>query len=236
MVKRLSILFFFAPFALLAQIPTGAELLQKSIHYHDPEGTWGSQKHVLQLTETRPGGKDRKTTVEIDLNEERFNLDQLREGQKIYQEINKGECKITLDGKEEISESDKEKFRLTCDRATLLRDYYTYLWGLPMKLKDPGTQIAEKVVSDNFQGKECWAMKVTYTAEVGDDIWYFYFDKGSYALIGYRFYHEEEKNDGEYITLDGETKLGKMRLPKTRKWFINKDDRFLGADILDEIR
>ena len=75
---------------------------------------------------------------------------------------------------------------------------------------------------------------MTYEAEVGEDIWYFYFDPANYAMIGYRFYHDESKNDGEYITLDGETIVNKIRFPQTRKWYINADDTFLGADILVE--
>jgi hypothetical protein len=101
-----------------------------------------------------------------------------------------------------------------------------------MKLKDPGTIIEEKVESTTFQGTPCYAMKVRYSPEVGQDIWYFYVDKETYALIGYRFYHEESKNDGEYITLEGEETVCQMKLPKTRKWYVNKDDKFLGADIL----
>jgi len=67
---------------------------------------------------------------------------------------------------------------------------------------------------------------------VGKDIWYFYFDKKTVALIGYRFYHDESKNDGEYITLDGEEIIQGIRIPKNRKWYYNKDDKFLGADFL----
>jgi len=81
-------------------------------------------------------------------------------------------------------------------------------------------------------GKECLSIRVTYEEAVGEDIWHFYFDKNSYALIGYRFYHEEEKNDGEYITLDGETMVQGIKIPQNRHWYYNKDDKFLGADFL----
>lgn len=69
---------------------------------------------------------------------------------------------------------------------------------------------------------------------MGDDIWYFYMDKSDYQMIGYRFYHVESENDGEYITLEGEVKTNKMRIPQTRKWYYNKDDKYLGADKLNE--
>ena len=102
-----------------------------------------------------------------------------------------------------------------------------------MKLRDEGTQIYEKVTTTTFQDKEVLSMKVTYDKAVGEDIWYFYFNPKNYALVGYRFYHDEDVNDGEYIPLEGEEVINGIRFPKTRTWYVNKDDRLLGADILE---
>jgi hypothetical protein len=113
-----------------------------------------------------------------------------------------------------------------------MRDYYGYLYGLPMKLKDKGTQIEDKIKRVKFQGKEYLSIKVTYEAKVGKDTWYFYFNPATYALEGYRFYHDESKNDGEYITLEGLETVQGIKIPKTRAWYVNKDDKFLGKDIL----
>jgi hypothetical protein len=77
-------------------------------------------------------------------------------------------------------------------------------------------------------------LKVTYDPEKGSDTWYFYFDPKTYALAAYQFYHDPAKNDGEYILLEGEAEVGSMRLPKRRSWFTNKEDRFLGTDLLRE--
>jgi len=55
-------------------------------------------------------------------------------------------------------------------------------------------------------------------------------------MIGYRFYHDESANDGEYILLEGETTDGSVRLPKRRTWYTHKDDRLLGTDVLDRLR
>ena len=75
---------------------------------------------------------------------------------------------------------------------------------------------------------------MTYDPEVGTDTWYFYFDPSNYALVGYRFYHDESANDGEYIILD-RLEEGDMRLPKVRSWFRNNDDELLGTDKLMEM-
>ncbi len=48
----------------------------------------------------------------------------------------------------------------------------------------------------------------------------------------YQFYHKETDNDGEYILLSGTENFKGIKMPKTRKWYYNKDDKFLGTDIL----
>ena len=221
-------------FAAFAQSISATELLEKSIQYHDPKGVWGMEVHELLLRETRPGGADRMTTIQIDLNNSAFSIDQMRDGHQLFSEIKNEECRFQLDGNSEVSEEDLKKYRLNCERTGILRNYYTYLWGLPMKLKDPGTIIDPKVTTTDFEGKKSLALKVTYEEAVGKDIWYFYFHPETYALIGYRFYHDESKNDGEYITLEGEESLSSLRLPKTRKWYTHKENKFLGADILEK--
>ena len=79
-------------------------------------------------------------------------------------------------------------------------------------------------------------LKVTYDEAVGQDTWYFYLDRKTYALVGYRFYHDESKNDGEYILLEGEASGAGLKLPKTRKWYRHEDDGFLGTDIIESMR
>ncbi|MEO0875473.1 MAG: hypothetical protein AAFY48_12785, partial [Bacteroidota bacterium] len=53
---------------------------------------------------------------------------------------------------------------------------------------------------------------------------------GTYALSGYRFYHDEADNDGEYILVEGEAQVGQLRLPAKRHWYTHGDRRYLGSD------
>lgn len=230
-MRILTLFLLFSSPSLFSQNLTGPELLQKSIEYHDPGRTWATFKGKFDLTETRPGGADRSTTLLLDNSTSFFRLDQKRGGELIMRVVENEECHHAVKGKE-LDESLAEKFKLNCDRTRMLRNYYTYLWGLPMKLKDAGTIIHDEVQSVDFQGVSCLSLKVSYEESVGNDTWYFYFHPENYALIGYRFYHDESKNDGEYIILKGEEKLGEMRLPKRREWYVNETDELLGADIL----
>ncbi len=211
---------------------SGSELLDKAIEYHDPSDEWPTLAYRFHVEGSRPDGSVDTTEFFIDNRKSEFKLVQTRKGiEKSYQ-VNGETCLLKLNGSADISKETAKANNLTCDRAKRIRNYYTYLWGLPMKLKDPGTLIDSEVVEEQFQGVDCYKMKVTYEKSVGKDIWYFYFKKENYALHGYKFYHDESKNDGEYITLEGEEQISKMKLPKLRKWYYNKDQKYLGTDNL----
>ncbi|MEM7356043.1 MAG: DUF6503 family protein [Acidobacteriota bacterium] len=214
--------------------PSATELLDRSLAYHDPENRFLSRSHQLEFLETRPGGTDRRTTALIDVPAGRFEI--TRRGEvEIAGVLGNGRCEMTLDGRTEVSDEERETHRLSCERLELLRNYYTYLWGLPMKLRDPGTLLGE-VTETTFAEREVFGLRVTYDAEVGGDIWYFYFDRTSAALVGYRFYHDEAKGDGEYIVLDGEHQATGLRLPRSRAWYTHQGDRHLGTDTLTALQ
>jgi hypothetical protein len=103
-----------------------------------------------------------------------------------------------------------------------------------MKLRDPGTRL-DRVSATTFEERAVYDLRVTYEEEVGGDIWYFYFDRDTYALVGYRFHHDEAKNDGEVIHLDGEVAAEGMRLPKARTWYTHEANELLGTDTLLEL-
>ena len=176
--------------------------------------------------------KKRKSEIKINLPKEYFQVTSTKEGMTLKQTLDKGECELMLNGSSTISEEDKKKHRLTCERANMYKNYYTHLYGLPMKLKDPGTIIDSTTEKKTFKGKEYLVLKATYEKEVGEDIWYFYFDPKTYAMEVYQFFHDVSKNDGEYILLTGEEEVSGIKMPKTRAWYYNKDDKYLGTDVL----
>ena len=214
---------------------TASELLEESISYHDPNQELLKGECEFQFRETRPGGADRYTTVKFgeDLNTFRINR-KVEEG-SLVMGMDEGESLFLLNDSDDISSELVEKYRLNDEWNMFMRNYYHYLWYLPMKLKDEGTIIDDKVMEKEFLGQSSLALRVTYEAEVGEDIWYFYFHPTSYAMIGYQFYHDEEANDGEYIVLEDEVGVGTVRLPKSRTWYTNKEDKLLGTDHLENL-
>ena len=219
-----------------ARARDGAAMLAATLAQHDPEGAWSRGHFELTLDSERPDGTTIRTVLDIDNRAGVFIIRQQRDGHSIVAEIGPGEvCHIELDGSSEIEDSVRDDLRLTCERWRRLRDYYGYMWGLPMKLADAGTQLGA-VARDSFGGESASSLRVTYDEATGSDIWYFYFHPQTAGVVGYRFFHDESKNDGEYILVSGELEAGGVVFPKRHEWYVNADDEYLGSDELVAVR
>lgn len=225
------ILLFFTAISF-GQKLTGQQLLEKAIQYHDPNGNWETFNGTLNVTMETPKNPDRVSIIKINLPKEYFYVKATRGEKTTEYTVEKENCAITYNGKTDLSNEILKENKLSCERADLYKNYYTYLYGLPMKLKDQGTIIDPKVTKKTFKGKEYLVLKVTYTEKVGKDTWYFYFDPKTYAMEIYQFFKDESKNDGEYILLTEETIINGIKMPKKRAWYYNKDNGYLGTDIL----
>jgi len=215
-----------------AQELTGNEVLEKSIKFHDPYNKWNSFKGNFKVVMETPSNTKRVSTVSLDLPKQSFALQVDKDRDSYTYTMAKDSCSIALNGVANPKEEDLTRLKLSCERAALYKNYYTYLYGLPMKLKDPGALIHPIVKKRAFKGKEYLVIRVDYEKEVGQDRWYFYFDPQSYAMEVYQFYHEEQQNDGEYILLKDLETINTIKMPKIRAWYYNKDDSYLGTDVL----
>lgn len=218
-------------YGIAAQDLTGTALLDKAIAYHDPKGNWETFAGELKLQFTGPAMTDRVSMVTIDLPREFFNVSAVQDGKKTFREITGTQCRFTNDEGQVVNSS---TYDAQCDRTVMFRNYYTYLYGLPMKLKDPGTHIDQTVTKTTFKGKEYVVLRVSYDKEVGSDRWQFYFNPETYAMEIYQFFNGEDKKTGEYILLSDEMLVNDIKMPKNRAWYYNEDDGYLGIDKLIE--
>ena len=206
-------------------------LIRRSIAYHDPAGLWDRGEIALRIMESRPNGVTR--TVEVGMAPGSGAMEVRRETDAaVVSFAVSGEevLRRAVDGNEELDEAALGEHGLDAERVMWLRNYYLFVWGLPMKLRDPGTIVDPEPVMDSYNGQDALKVRVTYDPEVGGDTWYFYFHPETARMIGYRFYHDESANDGEYIHLEGEIENGGLRLPAKRSWFFHQGEEFLGED------
>ena len=147
-MNKVSFLLVLFPVFLSAQ-NTPDYMLSKSINYHDPNGQWPTVQATFHYTETRPSGPDRKTIFELDNRRAEWTID--RDDLEIY--VVNGETVNVVKG-------DKGQ-----DRGRLLRNYYLYLWGLPMKLKDEGTPAITQSEDEEVNGVPVDVLRVPYEKE-----------------------------------------------------------------------
>jgi hypothetical protein len=238
MKPALAIIFLCFTLNCLSQDISSSQLLENAVNYHDPNGNWERFNETFTVVMTTPNAPKRTSRISINLPTEYFSVTATKDSVNTTYTLDKGKCKMAYNGIELDNISAKEK-KMSCDRATLYKNYYSYLYGLPMKLKDPGTNLSENVEKKTFKGKEYFVIKVTYDESVGSDTWYFYFNPKTYAMEVYQFFKtddagEERPDSGEYILLTEEATVSGIKMPKIREWYYNKDDKYLGTDTLVE--
>ncbi|MCD2258554.1 DUF6503 family protein [Psychroserpens luteolus] len=221
----------------IAQELSGKELLENAIKYHDPNLNWDTFNGELHITMETPNNSNRDSKIVINLPKAYFYVSATRDTTTTEYTVDKNGCSIKLNGKSDLSEAQKKENNLSCDRANLYKNYYTYLYGLPMKLKDKGTIIHDKVERKTFKGKDYLVLKASYDKSVGSDVWYFYFNPKTYAMEIYQFFKTDDNGElkpdsGEYILLTDTTVINGIKMPKNRAWYYNKDDKYLGTDKL----
>lgn len=220
-----------------SQNPTAQELLEKTIAYHDPNNRWDTFKGTLNITMAIPNQSKRDSHIDIDIPNEYFQLITKRDSTVITYVLDKGDCIISKQDSIRIANLLEKPKRSHCEMTQLFKNYYTYLYGLPMKLRDSGTLIDETVEDRVFKGKRYLVLKVSYEEGVGNDLWYFYFDPKTFAMEIYQFFRTDERGSlkpksGEYILLSEETNINGIKMPKVRAWYYNNEDKYLGTDTL----
>ena len=214
-----------------SQTKTENPLLQKTLAYHDPENNWPKFKAHLYLSSTDTAGKANTLEIEMDNAAGYFCHITRQDGKEVVKGIAGGKEFYLLDGKSEISAEDRKTYSLTPDDLKWVHSFYGYLYGLPMKLTEPGTKLATTETEAALDGKVYRILQVNYDAAVGKDNWFFYLDPQTYAMQAYRFNHGEPKT-GEYIMLEQELTVQQIKIPKVRKWYLNKNNKYLGTDTL----
>lgn len=211
--------------------------LQQSIAYHDPSTEWATFDDTLRVIAKRPGGEVRYSTMYIDVARNIFSIEDSTASHVISYQWAGDSCRIWLNGSADFTAAQRDSLQLTCDRLLVLKDYYTFLYGLPMKLADRGVNLIDTLHHQTFKGKNYVVLQALFSAANAKHVWYFYLHPDTYRMEAYQFFETDHNGSilpetGQYVLLDGEFFVGGMNLPKERTWFTNKNDTFLGKDIL----
>jgi hypothetical protein len=236
--KSLFLVFILTSVYSFSQSITANQLLDKAIAYHDSNGNWNSFNDTFTVVMTTPNASPRESKIALNLPAEYFSVTAKRDTITTTYTMNKGKCDISYNGTV-LNEAQAKAKNMSCERADFMKNYYSYLYGLPMKLKDASTNLDSKVEQKTFKGKQYLVLKASYDASVGSDVWYFYFNPKTYAMEVYQFFKTDDNGNlipgsGEYILLTKEAVVNSIKMPKVRAWYYNKDDKYLGTDTLVE--
>lgn len=223
--------------SLSRSVRPASELLTRSIAYHDPDGRW--QQGAFRITDvsSRPDGTiGRRTILQIDNGHGRFDMESHFDGRVATAAISGDTVEeVRLDGRSDLSQEEVQHYQLAPTQVLTKRNFFLYLLGLPMKLRDSGTRLDPVARETLFQGVAVYELRVTYEDGVGKDTWYFYLDSKTCALVGHRFYHDEATRDGEYAVLSDEIAGQGLRLPRVRKWSSNQNGEWFITHTIESI-
>jgi len=212
---------FLIPTICSAQL-IGAELIDKSIRFHDPDSSWHklftdidiviavNRDNALDTTERK---------LMLDLENGIFEMRYLKDEKSALLHYAADTCYGTLENELEIDPIFMDYHRINCDRAKMFNSYYRYLIGLPMKLNDAGAIINPYVNEVTYKEKKYNVVKVTYDPQVGTDTWRFYLDPETHQLEIAEFSKNGLFDKGEKIMLSLHQRVQNILLPGRMEWY-----------------
>lgn len=215
-------------------VPEPAEILRRSLQFHDPQGQWPGSRFRMVVEEPRTQFAERQSTIVIDLPNESFEVIRAYDGVMVRRGLSGDSCYNYVDGTR-VAPADTavvQQFRLGCERTQGYRSFYQLLTGLPMTLFSPDVSLNEEATAVTFGPYACYSVRARLNNPVISEEWLFYFDQQTYQLRGYQ---SAGAGAAEYLELDGLVQHGDMYLPRMRHWYSLADSVYLGSDIIMEM-
>lgn len=197
----LVITFYFSS-CTITEPPTPDAILKKCIAYHGGLKNWQQFESNWSMisNSSHTNDLDEKITISIDVPRDKF----------CYQNDRRNVSVCFTD-----TICTTEKPAGIKDNYGWTKNFYTYIWGLPMKLKDPGTVLLDSVGSSEFNNSPCHEIYVHYE----NDTWTYYVNKKTNRLEGIKFIMNADKSHGEIVEFKGDLKISGVVMPSERIWF-----------------
>jgi len=214
-------------------IPTGTEILEKSIKVHDPKHKWNTSNFVIRVQEPRIGNPVRYSIIKMNNKDKSFELKRNRDEFISTHIVTNDTAKTFLNGKIETDTTLIKKYRLEPRRNKRYQRFYHVLLGLPMSLP---TEISEinSVTTTFFNKEDCYKISVTLNEPLFSKHWNIFFSKENDRILGVEMIFPENPNKGERLVFEEKCIIDEMMLPRIRHWK-ELDDTYSGSDILLEI-
>lgn len=209
-----------------------AYILEKSVAWHDPSGHWDQFQAKLYIQEPRPQNPPRYSIVTFDNASAAFELLRNRDQYLCtYQVSADGKPNILLDGQENFSADLVEKYRLVPQRSLDYKNFYSFMYGLPMSFIDKYKTL-ENAQTTVFNGQAALVVETELKEAMISKHWRLFFHLENYKFLGIEILDMEKPGEGERIVFDGSIHLQGMRLPRMHHWYELKTYEYSGSDII----
>ena len=238
MKKHLIYLFFLVSTALFncddkkAQTSlSGQEVIDKSIEFHDPNKLWSKTILNLHIQEPRVYNPERFTKLYLDNSKNgKFELSRNRGKYLVTYTIDNNESFILVDGKKDIDSSLVREYNLIPSENIEYKEFYQFMYGLPMSLKNMVKDINTTDIS-TFSGNKCYRVKVQLNKEVISKSWYLYISMENFELLGLELINIGDPEKNEQLIFDDTLENNGIKIPRIRHWY-EGNDTYLGSDII----
>jgi len=180
---------------------TAQGIVNASINFHDPHNNWNALnanfifESKFSFNDSVP--EELHININVPANDFKYhNLDR-----KVNLRYNNDSCEVL-------------KGSGTCGGYSWTKNFYTYVWGLPMKLQDSSTTILPKFTTDTIRNTPVYIVSVNYENEN----FKFYFNQNTYELKFFGFIKNTGDKHGEFISLSGLQEFNGIKFPKHRRW------------------
>ena len=211
-------------------------LLERSLAWHDPAGLWGTRPYSFSWVTTRPDG-----TIGYDfditlLPNGDLAFEGTRAGHRIEYRVEGDTVRVRVDGavlgRDEIAAEVRDALVLDREGGRFWQGYLGFLGALPFCLDEPDVFLEEEVAEEELDGRPVLAIRAHFQPGVGTDRWTFWFEPETAELVGCRFDRADPNKAGETILFERVSSIDGLRVPRTRRWFVNGSGRFLGSDVI----
>lgn len=195
------------------QTVTAEEVLEKSVSFHDPNNQWPYLRadFVFESSFSFNDSIPESLKVHIDVPDNNFRYQNFDRNVDIS--YPKDSCIINSG-------------ETSCEAYTWTKNFYTYIWGLPMKLKDPGEYLQDSVKLDTIQNFPLHVITAIYEKET----FQFYFHQQTGELKCFEFVKNDGSNHGEFVYLKGIKEHYGIKFPQHRTWTTLKNGSLIGTN------
>ncbi len=190
------------------------EIISKSIDFHDPHQSWCTFHATMNFESSFSWNDSIPEHMELTFDNKQQYFNYLNHDRKVDLHYYPDSCsKASTNG--------------DCGGYSWTYGFYPYIWGLPMKLQDPGIKPEKEFRKMVFNNESVYEVQVNYKAE---NFW-FYFNDDDFQLEAFKFIKNDTTGKGEIVVLKNLKEVNGIKFPQHRTW-LHLDSSLIGVNEL----